>query len=512
MVYKIRLAFSFPEYIICVTYTGFRKLYSEQAYITLSSTVQTAGSKSIRQFSFSAPGNDRFFTPPGRTVCNDNIFFRRQYNTMINNGKNKGKGIGLVMRSRILSSLLVLGCAVPVAAPVLQPLSVYAEETAGTPSETDPAAPAEDQAATTEITVQVVFAGTETFPEKITLNLLANNVVCNTVEVTAETQWAFTFKNLPVTDEAGAPIVYTVDEVEPAGFVKTIDGTTITNTWSEQKAAEDAAAAKKAEEDAAAAKKAEEDAAAAKKAEEDAAAAKKAEEDAAAAKKAEEDAAAAKKAEEDAAAAKKAEEDAAAAKKAEEDAAAAKKAEEDAKKIEAANAAAKKAADEAAAAKKEAEEAKKIAEDAREAAEEAELAAEEARLAAEEAGEDADKLAAAEEKAEKAKKAKKKAEEKAKKAEEAKKKAEEKAKKAEEAQKALTPVQVQSATPAAQKYVYVNVKYVDKGDNSGNVVLADYRDQIAGQTVNGYHYVGFIPAELDPMGNLISIDLVFEKD
>ena len=447
---------------------------------------------------------------------------------MINNGKNKGKGIGLVMRSRILSSLLVLGCAVPVAAPVLQPLSVYAEETAGTPSETDPAAPAEDQAATTEITVQVVFAGTETFPEKITLNLLANNVVCNTVEVTAETQWAFTFKNLPVTDEAGAPIVYTVDEVEPAGFVKTIDGTTITNTWSEQKAAEDAAAAKKAEEDAAAAKKAEEDTAAAKKAEEDAAAAKKAEEDAAAAKKAEEDAAAAKKAEEDAAAAKKAEEDAAAAKKAAEDAqktaadaaaaqkaaedAAAKKAAEDAKKIEAANAAAKKAADEAAAAKKEAEEAKKIAEDAREAAEEAELAAEEARLAAEEAGDDADKLAAAEEKAEKAKKAKKKAEEKAKKAEEAKKKAEEKAKKAEEAQKALTPVQVQSATPAAQKYVYVNVKYVDKGDNSGNVVLADYRDQIAGQTVNGYHYVGFIPAELDPMGNLISIDLVFEKD
>ena len=407
---------------------------------------------------------------------------------MINNGKNKGKGIGLVMRSRILSSLLVLGCAVPVAAPVLQPLSVYAEETAGTPSETDPAAPAEDQAATTEITVQVVFAGTETFPEKITLNLLANNVVCNTVEVTAETQWAFTFKNLPVTDEAGAPIVYTVDEVEPAGFVKTIDGTTITNTWSEQKAAEDAAAAKKAEEDTAAAKKAEEDAAAAKKAEEDAAAAKKAAEDA-------------QKTAADAAAAQKAAEDAAA-----------KKAAEDAKKIEAANAAAKKAADEAAAAKKEAEEAKKIAEDAREAAEEAELAAEEARLAAEEAGDDADKLAAAEEKAEKAKKAKKKAEEKAKKAEEAKKKAEEKAKKAEEAQKALTPVQVQSATPAAQKYVYVNVKYVDKGDNSGNVVLADYRDQIAGQTVNGYHYVGFIPAELDPMGNLISIDLVFEKD
>lgn len=64
MVYKILLASSFPEYIICVTYTGFRKLYSEQAYITLSSTVQAAGSKSIRQFSFSAPGNDRFLLPP----------------------------------------------------------------------------------------------------------------------------------------------------------------------------------------------------------------------------------------------------------------------------------------------------------------------------------------------------------------------------------------------------------------------------------------------------------------
>ena len=40
------------------------------------------------------------------------------------------KGIGLALRSRILRTLMVLGCAVPVAAaPVIQPLAVYADET-----------------------------------------------------------------------------------------------------------------------------------------------------------------------------------------------------------------------------------------------------------------------------------------------------------------------------------------------------------------------------------------------
>ena len=42
------------------------------------------------------------------------------------------KGIGLALRSRILRTMMVLGCAVPVAAapaPVIQPLAVYANET-----------------------------------------------------------------------------------------------------------------------------------------------------------------------------------------------------------------------------------------------------------------------------------------------------------------------------------------------------------------------------------------------
>ena len=39
------------------------------------------------------------------------------------------RGIGFAMRSRILSTMMVLGCAVPVmAAPVMQPLAVYAAE------------------------------------------------------------------------------------------------------------------------------------------------------------------------------------------------------------------------------------------------------------------------------------------------------------------------------------------------------------------------------------------------
>ena len=134
----------------------------------------------------------------------------------------------------------------------------------------------------------------------------------------------------------------------------------------------------------------------------------------------------------------------------------------------------------------------------------------------------------AEERAKKAEKAKKEAEEKAKKAEKAKKKAEEKAKKAEETRKiaeekknTAAPAQnkvtsasakAQALAAAEQKYHYVNVKYVQRNANSSDFVLANYRSQITEQAVNGYHYVGFIPAELNASGAMISIDLVFEKD
>ena len=471
--------------------------------------------------------------------------------------KNTGKGIGLAMRSRILSTMLVLGCTAPIAAaPVLQPLTVYAEEAAGQQNENTTEENTENQAApdnqgqTTSVSGQIVFAGTDKFPASITVNLLANNVICSTVEVTPETKWAFTFQNLPLTGADGAAIIYTIDEVVPEGFVKTIAGTTITNTWSDAAKADDT---KKAEEEQKAdeAKKAEEEQKAddAKKAEEEQKAddTKKAEEEQKAeeAKKADE----AKKAEEEQKAeeAKKAEEEKKAeeAKKAEEvkKAEEAKKAAEQDKKIEDANAAAKKAEEDAAAAKKEAEAAKKTAEEAKKAAEEADKKAEKAKKAAEEAKGDSEKLKKAEEKAKKAEKARKEAEEKAKKAEEARKEAEKKAKKAEEAKKnaekkakktELTGLKGEgykeagnstqtkqtkvtnastSAVPAEQqKYAYVTVKYVAKDQQSGHVVLSDYRSQIAAQTAKGYHYVGYIPTELDASGAMVSIDLVFEKD
>ena len=162
--------------------------------------------------------------------------------------KNTGKGIGLAMRSRILSTMLVLGCTAPIAAaPVLQPLTVYAEEAAGQQNENTTEENTENQAApdnqgqTTSVSGQIVFAGTDKFPASITVNLLANNVICSTVEVTPETKWAFTFQNLPLTGADGAAIIYTIDEVVPEGFVKTIAGTTITNTWSDAAKAEMAA-------------------------------------------------------------------------------------------------------------------------------------------------------------------------------------------------------------------------------------------------------------------------------
>ena len=464
--------------------------------------------------------------------------------------KNTGKGIGLAMRSRILSTMLVLGCTAPIAAaPVLQPLTVYAEEAAGQQNENTTEENTENQAApdnqgqTTSVSGQIVFAGTDKFPASITVNLLANNVICSTVEVTPETKWAFTFQNLPLTGADGAAIIYTIDEVVPEGFVKTIAGTTITNTWADAAKAD----ASKAEEEKKAdeTKKAEEEQKAdeAKKAEEEQKAddAKKAEEEQKAddTKKAEEEQKAeeVKKAEEEQKAeeAKKAEEE----KKAEE----AKKAAEQDKKIEDANAAAKKAEEDAAAAKKEAEAAKKTADEAKKAAEEADKKAEKAKKAAEEAKGDSEKLKKAEEKAKKAEKARKEAEEKAKKAEEARKEAEKKAKKAEEAKKnaekkakktELTGLKGEgykeagnstqtkqtkvtnastSAVPAEQqKYAYVTVKYVAKDQQSGHVVLSDYRSQIAAQTAKGYHYVGYIPTELDASGAMVSIDLVFEKD
>ena len=417
-----------------------------------------------------------------------------------NNKKNMDRGIGLAMRSRILSTMMVLGCAVPVmAAPVMQPLAVYAAEEY---QEEIPAEEGEPGEQTEIVAGQIVFEGMDTFPAQITVNLMANDVLVQSVEVSSLTNWAFSFQGLPLADEAGTPIVYTVSEIAPEGFAFIVEGTTIRNmpAPAEQPAADQTPAEQPAGDQTPADEQipAEQPAAEQTPAEQPAADQTPAEQPAAGTAS-------------------------------EEDA---KKAEEEAKKAaeaaEQANQAVKDAEAEASTAKAKADEAAKKAEESKKAAEEAKKAAEEAKKAAEEAGSDADKLKEAEEKAKKAEEKAKKAEEKLKKAEEAKKKAEKKAKKAEEAKKkaeeknkayedaakkAAEKKQVPAApanNAAAPMYNYVTVQYV-RNEATGTITLANYREQIADQLAKGYNYVGYIPAELDANGRMITLDLVFKR-
>ena len=363
--------------------------------------------------------------------------------------------------------MMVLGCAVPVmAAPVMQPLAVYAAEEY---QEEIPAEEGEPGEQTEIVAGQIVFEGMDTFPAQITVNLMANDVLVQSVEVSSLTNWAFSFQGLPLADEAGTPIVYTVSEIAPEGLAFIVEGTTIRNmpAPAEQPAADQTPAEQPAADQTPA---------------------------------------------EQPAAGTASEEDA-------------KKAEEEAKKAaeaaEQANQAVKDAEAEASTAKAKADEAAKKAEESKK-------AAEEAKKAAEEAGSDADKLKEAEEKAKKAEEKAKKAEEKLKKAEEAKKKAEKKAKKAEEAKKkaeeknkayedaakkAAEKKQVPAApanNAAAPMYNYVTVQYV-RNEATGTITLANYREQIADQLAKGYNYVGYIPAELDANGRMITLDLVFKR-
>ena len=101
--------------------------------------------------------------------------------------------------------MMVLGCAVPVmAAPVMQPLAVYAAEEY---QEEIPAEEGETGEQTEIVAGQIVFEGMDTFPAQITVNLMANDVLVQSVEVSSLTNWAFSFQGLPLADEAGTPIV-----------------------------------------------------------------------------------------------------------------------------------------------------------------------------------------------------------------------------------------------------------------------------------------------------------------
>ena len=69
-----------------------------------------------------------------------------------------------------------------------------------------------------------------TRPTSIIVNLLADGVKVDSKTVTADDGWAYAFTGLNKFRDGGAPIVYTVDEDEVAGYTKAVDGFNLANT------------------------------------------------------------------------------------------------------------------------------------------------------------------------------------------------------------------------------------------------------------------------------------------
>ena len=67
-------------------------------------------------------------------------------------------------------------------------------------------------------------------PESITINLLADGEVLDTIEVTEAEGWAWTFTDLYKFRDGGVEIVYTITEEAVEGYETTIDGFNVTNT------------------------------------------------------------------------------------------------------------------------------------------------------------------------------------------------------------------------------------------------------------------------------------------
>src|SRR5699024_4468800 len=70
-------------------------------------------------------------------------------------------------------------------------------------------------------------------PEKITVNLLADEVVIDSQDVTEDDDWSYTFDNLPVyqSGEVGQLIEYTVEEEAVEDYEVSYDGYDITNSY-----------------------------------------------------------------------------------------------------------------------------------------------------------------------------------------------------------------------------------------------------------------------------------------
>ncbi len=66
-------------------------------------------------------------------------------------------------------------------------------------------------------------------PESITVNLLANGEIVQTANVTAESEWKYSFTDLPKYAE-GKEIVYTISEEAVEGYEVTVEGYNLTNT------------------------------------------------------------------------------------------------------------------------------------------------------------------------------------------------------------------------------------------------------------------------------------------
>lgn len=73
-------------------------------------------------------------------------------------------------------------------------------------------------------------------PDSVTINLLANGIIVDSVTITAQDGWKYAFDNLPINDENGAKIEYTLTEARMANYVpaytKTENGYDILNTYS----------------------------------------------------------------------------------------------------------------------------------------------------------------------------------------------------------------------------------------------------------------------------------------
>ncbi|NSL70194.1 Cna B-type domain-containing protein, partial [Bacillus toyonensis] len=67
-------------------------------------------------------------------------------------------------------------------------------------------------------------------PEMIKVDLLQNGKVVDTKEVTAATNWKYTFEKLQAYDANGVAYKYEVKEQAVAGYESKVNGTDITNT------------------------------------------------------------------------------------------------------------------------------------------------------------------------------------------------------------------------------------------------------------------------------------------